>query len=127
MSFIAQETIDKKEKQALYKLQLKNVNHVLSAYKSSAFRSRDKRIKNRQIKHHQLITVKHKTAEIIIQVQAYALPIRVKEKSIFCTFKCMWIINRDDTDNKLFWYCTTCTANWIDRTLIPEYGNTSIS
>ena len=29
------------------------------------------------------ITVKHKTAEIIIQVQAYALTIRMKEKSIF--------------------------------------------
>ena len=82
MSFIAQETIDKKGKQALYKWQLKNVNDLLSASKT-AFRSRDKRIKNKQIKQHRLITVKHKTAEIIIQVQAYALTIRVKEKSIF--------------------------------------------
>ena len=85
MSFIAQETIDTKGKQALYKWQLKNVNDLFSAYKNSAFRSRDKRIKTRQIKQHQVITVKHKTAEIIIQVQAYALTIRMKEKSIFLT------------------------------------------
>ena len=34
MSFIAQETIDKKGKQALYKWQLKNVNDLFSAYKN---------------------------------------------------------------------------------------------
>ena len=44
MSFIAQETIDKKEKQALYKWQLKNVNHLLSAYKSSALQAGTKEL-----------------------------------------------------------------------------------
>ena len=61
--------------------------------------TKELKIDKRQIKQHQLITVKHKPAEIIIQVQAYALAIKSERKInvLNCTFKCMWIIKRDDT------------------------------
>ena len=45
MSFIAQETTDKKGKQALYKWQLKNVNDLLSAYKTLHFTAGTKELK----------------------------------------------------------------------------------